>query len=113
MDIDRIEQIYELIKHNKSDVSVDEAVFAYHYVFKNPIITKAESDINPMIDFVKLHPDLMWFIDSQRVSGVGQENGKVIREKYPNLTLDEFLAMMMLAWKEILTEFVASHGYKT
>ena len=38
-----------------------------------------------MIDFVKLHPDLMWFINSQIVSGVGQEN---------------------------LTEFMVSHGYK-
>lgn len=113
MDIntDKVAQIYELIKHSKPDATLDDALFGYHNVHCNPIIVRAEQEIKPMIDFVKTKPELMWFIDDKRVSVIGQQYAKQIRIQYPDVTLDEYLSMSMTIWKDILMEFVVSHGY--
>ena len=112
-DEEKIMEICDHLKYCDSNVTIEYATYVYNNIYQNPLIIEASEEIKPMMEFINLRPDLQWFIDDKRIAIEGRKEGKILKQKHPNITKDEFLSMIICIWKDILHDFVTLNGYST
>lgn len=85
-----------------------EAMFALN---AEPTTKTWQERCTPIENWIKGHPQLMWFIDAERVANEGAETSIKIKKETPNLSKEEFLNKMFEIWYHKLLEFATMFGY--